>query len=154
MNLTLCVSMIASLGSGRRPQHVAGGGPGSASDHRTGPSRSSAGTSHTPCAKAGSWQAAPVTLRHPAGARQSLPAPDARALLSDCAADLPAPRRGSLRPSRLQHHLLQVRLMTRPMSVCPHLPSTPPCQAEFVFVYEADGDGRLIMPRILCVANV
>jgi hypothetical protein len=33
--------------------------------------------------------------------------------------------------------------MTRPMSVRPHLLSTPPSQAEFVLAHETDGDGRL-----------
>ena len=32
--------------------------------------------------------------------------------------------------------------MTRPMSIRPHLLSTPPRQAEFVFAHETDGDGR------------
>ncbi|GJD59042.1 hypothetical protein MTDSW087_05612 [Methylobacterium dankookense] len=42
----------------------------------------------------------------------------------------------------LQHHVLQTRLMTRPMLIRPHLLSTPPCQAEFVLAHKTDGDGR------------
>ena len=49
---------------------------------------------------------------------------------------------GHLVQARLKHHVLQTRLVTRPMSVRPHLLSTPPRQADFVFAHETDGDDR------------
>lgn len=49
---------------------------------------------------------------------------------------------GHLVQTRLKHHVLQARLVTRPMSVRPHLLSTPPRQADFVFAHETDADDR------------
>ena len=86
-----CRRSPAAAPAGVRNAVVAGGSE-FASGPRTGPSRSSAGASRRPYARAESPLAAPATRRQPAGAKQSLPAPGAPASLPDCWADLPAPR--------------------------------------------------------------
>lgn len=91
-----------------------------------------------PVWKAG-WQCPPRTAEQvPSDRCQHQPHwPCVRAARRIC----PLQEAGDLVQARLQHHALQARLMTRPMTIRPHLLSLPPRQAEFVFAHETDGDG-------------
>src|SRR4051794_33016135 len=105
MHLTVCVSMIPSVGVERRPPHAAAAPQPRTSGGRTGQARASVGTSHTPSATAAGPAARRAMVRPYADARQSPAQPPAWVWLPHCEVDQPVPANGppSSRPTAIPY---------------------------------------------------